>query len=109
MTQSQKANPTWIRSPRTPPHLFTVYHFAGEVTYDVRGFLRSNKDTRHSQWDQILIGSDNPFIRGLFPKVEKPSKSSISFQMRSEMSQLVEFLNRTTIHYVRCLLTNNSK
>jgi myosin V len=51
---------------------FVVTHFAGEVAYDIRGFLEKNKDTLPASFMEIGATSTNPFIAELFKvKAEK--------------------------------------
>ena len=44
-----------------------VVHYAGEVAYDVRGFLEKNKDTLAHDISQAMARSDDPLINTLFP------------------------------------------
>ena len=45
---------------------FVITHFAGEVAYDVRGFLEKNKDALPSCFTEIGAASTNAFVSKLF-------------------------------------------
>ena len=45
---------------------FVVSHFAGDVAYDIRGFLEKNKDSLPPSFMEIGALSTIPFIAGLF-------------------------------------------
>ena len=45
---------------------FVVHHFAGQVAYDIRGFLDKNKDALSPSFVEIGGSSSHPFICELF-------------------------------------------
>ena len=47
---------------KTSPTTFAVHHFAGEVTYDVTGFLEKNKDPISQDLQVLVEFSDDPFV-----------------------------------------------
>lgn len=91
---------------------FTIAHYAGEVQYQSDQFLDKNKDYVVLEHQDLLGASQCPFVGGLFPPVpEETSKtskfSSIGSRFKLQLQQLMETLNTTEPHYIRCVKPNN--
>ncbi|RDX83086.1 Myosin-11, partial [Mucuna pruriens] len=91
---------------------FTISHYAGEVQYQSDQFLDKNKDYVVPEHQDLLGVSKCPFVAGLFPPLpEETSKSSkfssIGFRFKLQLQQLMETLNSTEPHYIRCVKPNN--
>ncbi|KAB2636686.1 myosin-9-like [Pyrus ussuriensis x Pyrus communis] len=91
---------------------FTIVHYAGEVQYQSDQFLDKNKDYIVPEHRDLLSASTCSFVAGLFPplteEVAKSSKfSSISSRFKLQLQQLMEILNSTEPHYIRCIKPNN--
>ncbi|XP_024990425.1 myosin-11-like isoform X1 [Cynara cardunculus var. scolymus] len=91
---------------------FTIAHYAGEVQYQSDQFLDKNKDYVVPEHQDLLSASKCSFVAGLFPPVaEESSKSSkfssIGSRFKLQLQQLMETLNATEPHYVRCVKPNN--
>ncbi|XP_021888669.1 myosin-9 isoform X1 [Carica papaya] len=91
---------------------FTIAHYAGEVLYQSDQFLDKNKDYVVPEHQDLLSASKCPFVAGLFPPLpEETSKSSkfssIGSRFKLQLQQLMETLNSTEPHYIRCVKPNN--
>ncbi|KAG7649627.1 Dilute domain [Arabidopsis thaliana x Arabidopsis arenosa] len=91
---------------------FAVAHYAGEVQYQSDLFLDKNKDYVIPEHQDLLGASKCPFVVGLFPPLpEETSKSSkfssIGSRFKLQLQQLMETLNSTEPHYIRCVKPNN--
>ncbi|XP_059628497.1 myosin-11 [Cornus florida] len=91
---------------------FTISHYAGEVQYQSDQFLDKNKDYVVAEHQDLLIASKCSFVAGLFPPISeettKSSKfSSIGSRFKLQLQQLMETLNATEPHYIRCVKPNN--
>uniref|UniRef100_A0A6N2KTU9 Myosin motor domain-containing protein n=1 Tax=Salix viminalis TaxID=40686 RepID=A0A6N2KTU9_SALVM len=91
---------------------FTIAHYAGEVQYQSDHFLDKNKDYVVPEHQDLLGVSKCPFVAGLFPplpvETSKSSKfSSIGSRFKLQLQQLMETLNSTEPHYIRCVKPNN--
>ncbi|KAL1546121.1 myosin-11-like isoform X1 [Salvia divinorum] len=91
---------------------FTIGHYAGEVQYQSDHFLDKNKDYVVPEYQDLLGSSKCPFVAGLFPPIaEESSKSSkfssIGSRFKLQLQQLMETLNATEPHYIRCVKPNN--
>ncbi|KAL0426822.1 UNVERIFIED_CONTAM: Myosin-17 [Sesamum latifolium] len=91
---------------------FTISHYAGEVTYMADLFLDKNKDYVVAEHQDLLTASKCSFVAGLFPPLpEESSKSSkfssIGSRFKLQLQSLMETLNSTEPHYIRCVKPNN--
>ncbi|KAI5059574.1 hypothetical protein GOP47_0025893 [Adiantum capillus-veneris] len=91
---------------------FIISHYAGEVTYQADLFLDKNKDYVVAEHQALLGSSRCPFVASLFPpSPEEPSKSSYKFssigtRFKQQLQALMETLNSTEPHYIRCVKPN---
>jgi myosin-5 len=90
---------------------FTLVHYAGDVQYQSDQFLDKNKDYVVAEHQDLLNASKCSFVSGLFPPLPKESSkskfSSIGARFKLQLQQLMETLNSTEPHYIRCVKPNN--
>ncbi|TYJ97905.1 myosin-11 isoform X2 [Cucumis melo var. makuwa] len=91
---------------------FTIAHYAGEVLYQSDQFLDKNKDYVVPEHQDLLGASKCSFVAGLFPPLKEESAksskfSSIGSRFKLQLQQLMETLNSTEPHYIRCVKPNN--
>ncbi|XP_010504771.1 PREDICTED: myosin-16-like isoform X3 [Camelina sativa] len=90
---------------------FTLVHYAGDVQYQSDQFLDKNKDYVVAEHQDLLYASKCSFVSGLFPPLPKESSkskfSSIGARFKLQLQQLMETLNFTEPHYIRCVKPNN--
>ncbi|KAK5900218.1 hypothetical protein CgunFtcFv8_025193 [Champsocephalus gunnari] len=121
-----------FQKPRMSNTSFIINHFADKVEYECEGFLEKNRDTVYEEQINILKASQFQLVADLFNEKEDvaPPKSSrvnvrpakptprpankehrktVGHQFRSSLSMLMETLNATTPHYVRCIKPNDFK
>lgn len=109
--QTFKNNKRFIK-PKLSRTSFTISHYAGEVMYLADQFLDKNKDYVVAEHQDLLTASKCPFAAGLFPPLaEESSKSSkfssIGSRFKLQLQSLMETLNSTEPHYIRCVKPNN--
>ncbi|KAI6679691.1 hypothetical protein NL676_033572 [Syzygium grande] len=109
--QTFKNNKRFIK-PKLSRTSFTISHYAGEVTYLADLFLDKNKDYVVAEHQSLLTESTCSFVAGLFPPLpEESSKSSkfssIGSRFKLQLQSLMETLNSTEPHYIRCVKPNN--
>ncbi|KAG6552175.1 hypothetical protein Mapa_006023, partial [Marchantia paleacea] len=91
---------------------FTISHYAGDVTYQTDLFLDKNKDYVVAEHQALLGSSSCSFVAGLFPPPsDESSKSSYKFssigtRFKQQLQALMETLNQTEPHYIRCVKPN---
>ncbi|KAM4676381.1 unconventional myosin-Vc [Discoglossus pictus] len=121
-----------FEKPRMSNRSFIIQHFADKVEYKCDGFLEKNRDTVYEVLIDLLKTSkfqlcanffqDNspatsPFSAGIKVKSARPVLKSankefrmtVGSKFRSSLSLLMETLNATTPHYVRCIKPNDEK
>ncbi|XP_052169870.1 myosin-9-like isoform X5 [Diospyros lotus] len=113
--QTFKSHKRFIK-PKLSRTDFTIAHYAGEVLYQSDQFLDKNKDYVVPEHQDLLGASKCSFVVGLFPPVQeettksssKSSKfASIGSRFKLQLQQLMDTLNSTEPHYVRCVKPNN--
>ncbi|XP_035465002.1 unconventional myosin-Vb isoform X2 [Scophthalmus maximus] len=121
-----------FQKPRMSNSSFIIIHFADKVEYQCEGFLEKNRDTVYEEQINILKASQFQLVADLFhEKGDAPSSKSsrvnvrpakptprgpnkehrktVGHQFRSSLHLLMETLNATTPHYVRCIKPNDVK
>ncbi|XP_030508063.1 myosin-1 isoform X2 [Cannabis sativa] len=103
---------------------FAVRHYAGEVSYDTSGFLEKNRDLLHMDSIQLLSSCSchlpQKFASNMLAQSEKPvvgplyksggadsQKLSVATKFKSQLFQLMQRLESTTPHFIRCIKPNN--
>uniref|UniRef100_A0A4W3K6B4 Myosin VC n=1 Tax=Callorhinchus milii TaxID=7868 RepID=A0A4W3K6B4_CALMI len=121
-----------FEKPRMFRKAFIIQHFADKVQYESDGFLEKNRDTLYDelinvlkksklslladffQDDESSVGNLKPHIkvkpaRPGFKSFKKQHRTSVGSKFRNSLHLLMETLNATTPHYVRCIKPNDSK
>ncbi|KAG7473300.1 hypothetical protein MATL_G00094270 [Megalops atlanticus] len=127
-----------FEKPRMSNKAFIIQHFADKVEYQCEGFLEKNKDTVNEEQITVLKASKFDLLVELFQDEEKATsptgappggrtrlsvkpdktrpgqsskehKKTVGLQFRNSLHLLMETLNATTPHYVRCIKPNDLK
>ncbi|KAI3634227.1 hypothetical protein MIR68_007831 [Amoeboaphelidium protococcarum] len=92
---------------------FRITHYAGVVTYTVKGFLEKNSDKLYRDVLFVLNTSSKAFVRDLFPESERldntKKSETLCVQFRYQINSLLDNIKQKTPHYLRCLLSNSSQ
>uniref|UniRef100_A0A8C6UTR1 Unconventional myosin-Vb n=1 Tax=Neogobius melanostomus TaxID=47308 RepID=A0A8C6UTR1_9GOBI len=128
----QHGSSAHFQKPRMSNTSFIIIHFADKVEYQCEGFLEKNRDTVYEEQINILKASEFQLVADLFrdkgdapvskssrvnvrsakstPKApNKDHRKTVGHQFRSSLHLLMDTLNATTPHYVRCIKPNDLK
>lgn len=125
----------FYKKPRFGKSAFTVCHYALDVTYESDGFIEKNRDTVPDEQMEVLRKSSNPFMVEVLETAvsvrEKDSASAANAKVatapgrrvgvavnrkptlggifKSSLIELMNTINNTDAHYIRCIKPNEAK
>ncbi|XP_034946266.1 unconventional myosin ID isoform X2 [Chelonus insularis] len=94
---------------------FRIKHYAGDVVYNVEGFLDKNKDTLFQDFKRLMYNSQNKIVSSMWPEgsenITKTTKRPLtaSTLFKNSMIALVKNLMSKEPFYVRCIKPNEVK
>jgi hypothetical protein len=116
--QNHEKDPNYIKPKTQQPH-FGVRHYAGDVVYQIEGFLDKNRDTLRQDWIDLLKKSQHPLLKDLFDdeakgakgKPQQKSAKSLTsgYQFASSLNELIGTLSACNPYFVRCIKPNPKK
>lgn len=94
---------------------FRICHYAGDVTYNITGFLDKNKDLLFQDFKRILYGSKDSTLKQMWPEgaqnisttTKRPQTAGSLF--KNSMIMLIQNLASKQPHYIRCIKPNDLK
>lgn len=131
---TEKKQP-FFKKPRFGGSAFTVCHYAVDVTYESEGFIEKNRDTVPDEHMAVLRASSNSFLKQVLDAASavrekdvasassnavKPAagrkigvavnrKPTLGGIFRSSLIELMNTINNTDVHYIRCIKPNEAK
>ncbi|KAG0688903.1 Myosin type-2 heavy chain 1 [Pichia californica] len=104
---------------------FIVCHYALDVSYEIDGFLEKNRDTVSDALNGVLKDSKNQFLTQILSAADKFGEASMAQKRRSlgsrnrkptlgnlfrtSLNDLMNTINSTNAHYIRCIKPNEEK
>eukprot|EP00043_Microstomoeca_roanoka_P018161 m.192913 g.192913 ORF g.192913 m.192913 type:complete len:1358 (+) comp16776_c1_seq2:99-4172(+) len=99
---------------------FAIIHYAGRVPYQAADWLVKNKDPLNDNVTELLSKSSNSFVATLWNdsfsgalasanRTRKGAFRTVGFIYKENLSHLMDTLNHTTPHFVRCIIPNHQK
>ena len=107
-----------------PGAAFTVNHYAGPVTYTSDHFLDKNRDTLNPDLMTLVQSSEFAYVASLSAHMgaatggaaqsqpganKKKMASSVGSRFREQLKALLERLDASQLHFVRCIKPNASQ
>eukprot|EP00928_Gymnodinium_smaydae_P034983 TRINITY_DN24685_c0_g2_i1.p1 TRINITY_DN24685_c0_g2~~TRINITY_DN24685_c0_g2_i1.p1 ORF type:complete len:1324 (-),score=315.12 TRINITY_DN24685_c0_g2_i1:102-3914(-) len=98
--------------------VFTIKHYAGDVTYECAGFVEKNKQVFSLTTIHCLMQSSVELVQVAFQRrmekeqakaqaaaqsTKKKSKETISSYFKQQLVSLVNMVNKTESHFIRCI------
>ncbi|KAJ2900188.1 hypothetical protein MKZ38_002547 [Zalerion maritima] len=125
----------FYKKPRFGKSAFTVCHYAVHVTYESEGFIEKNRDTVPDEHMAVLKASSNKFLKEVLDAASavrekdlasassnavKPAggrrigvavnrKPTLGGIFKSSLIELMNTINNTDVHYIRCIKPNEAK
>jgi myosin-5 len=125
----------FYKKPRFGKSAFTVCHYAVDVTYESDGFIEKNRDTVPDEHMTVLRATTNGFLKQVLEAASavrekdvasassnavKPTagrkigvavnrKPTLGGIFRSSLIELMNTINNTDVHYIRCIKPNEAK
>lgn len=125
----------FYKKPRFGKSAFTVCHYAVDVTYESEGFIEKNRDTVPDEHMAVLRASSNAFLGTVLDAASavrekdvaatsstavKPTpgrrvgvavnrKPTLGGIFKSSLIELMNTINNTDVHYIRCIKPNEAK
>lgn len=91
---------------------FRLIHYAGDVTYNVEGFLDKNNDLLFRDLKKAMTESKNPVVMQTFKYeelIDKKRPHTAATQFKISLSLLMNILMSKEPWYIRCIKPNDSK
>ena len=124
----------FYKKPRFGKSAFTVCHYAIDVTYESDGFIEKNRDTVPDEHLEVLRSTSNSFLSDILetsasvrerenaamnPKAAATTgrragaaaarKPTLGGIFKSSLVELMNTINSTDVHYIRCIKPNEGK
>lgn len=125
----------FYKKPRFGKSAFTVCHYATDVTYESDGFIEKNRDTVPDEQLEILRLTTNAFLGDVLEAaatvrekdlaaaanakaangpgrrmgVAASRKPTLGGIFKSSLVELMQTINSTDAHYIRCIKPNEGK
>lgn len=103
---------------------FGIQHYAGKVFYDTSGFLEKNRDPLPSDSVNLLQSSSCPLLQQFASNMLNQhlksvghngqsaidsQKQSVATKFKDQLYKLMQGLERTTPHFIRCIKPNSKQ
>ncbi|XP_036428330.1 LOW QUALITY PROTEIN: unconventional myosin-XVB [Colossoma macropomum] len=118
-------NSPYYAKPKIPLPVFTVYHYAGAVTYQVHNFLNKNHDQFRPEVLELFARSRLQMVSGLFRKVQeryiqqrelgfrgksyRHQASTVAAHFQQSLTELITRVERCKTTFIRCFKPNYVK
>ncbi|KAF2142904.1 uncharacterized protein K452DRAFT_297422 [Aplosporella prunicola CBS 121167] len=125
----------FYKKPRFGKSAFTVCHYAVDVTYESEAFIEKNRDTVPDEHMEVLKSSSNKFLTDVLEaaasirdketngqnnakpgtavtagrRVAVNRKPTLGSIFKASLIELMNTINATDVHYIRCLKPNEAK
>ncbi|XP_034941710.1 myosin-VIIa-like [Chelonus insularis] len=114
--QVHSGNKNYIKPKSDSIKAFGIKHFAGEVQYEVNGFLEKNRDTFSADLKQLISISSNEFLKNIFHREfmsdrsnEKKRPPTLLIEFRNSLDVLMKTLENCNPFFIRCIKPNEDQ
>lgn len=110
LQNAMAASPSSVEE--TTDCMFTLKHYAGDVTYNIIGFLDKNKDQLYTNMIESMQSSTEARVIAMFPENVQDNKKrpdTAGTQFRNQLNDLMRTLLMCNPHYIRTIKPNGIK
>ena len=105
-----------FKVPKKKKNCFTIVHYAGPVTYNVKGWMDKTKDMLHPDLVHMVETSSDSLVKILGApistggkKKKKKGADTLGSKFRAQLQKLMKTLNKTEPQFCRCMKPNFAK
>ncbi|KAG7311722.1 hypothetical protein JYU34_002775 [Plutella xylostella] len=115
LSSNHSTKTCYITPKSSHEHRFGVRHFAGDVFYEVKGFLDKNRDLLTADVKEMVASSSNQFLKSLFESELAAAQTasrkvvSLSHKFKTSLDALMKTLYACHPFFVRCIKPNELK
>ncbi|XP_069686515.1 unconventional myosin IC isoform X2 [Periplaneta americana] len=91
---------------------FCLKHYAGDVIYNVEGFLDKNNDLLFRDLREVMSETTNSITKEVFPYSDVTTKKrpdTAATQFKNSLNQLMDILMNKEPSYIRCIKPNDEQ
>ncbi|KAL6463274.1 hypothetical protein MHYP_G00276650 [Metynnis hypsauchen] len=91
---------------------FRLLHYAGEVNYNVNGFLDKNNDLLYRNLKEVMCQSSNQVVKECFQTdelIDQRRPETAATQFKLSLAKLMDILMSKQPSYIRCIKPNDAK
>uniref|UniRef100_A0A0K0EM58 Myosin motor domain-containing protein n=1 Tax=Strongyloides stercoralis TaxID=6248 RepID=A0A0K0EM58_STRER len=92
---------------------FTIKHYAGNVSYNIEGWVEKNRDTVDSNVIEIIKTSNHSLLKLFFSNLKNnkntKTTTTVTLLYRESLLNLIEILHTTNANFIRCIVPNYEK
>ena len=100
-------NENYILKKRYIDLKFGINHYAGEVTYDTIKFCEKNKDAVSNEIINCIKSIPIKISEIQNTNLSSIKTKSLSYQFKTQLNKLLNLIDSTQTHYVRCIKPND--
>ncbi|EED86499.1 predicted protein, partial [Thalassiosira pseudonana CCMP1335] len=112
-----ESHPSLVSDRLFAKNQFAIRHYSGDVKYTADSMMERNLDCLPQSLIDIGCQSSNHVIQSEFRRLkatmsanhETPKQKTVLSKFRSQLNNLMTYLDRTRIHYICCIKPNNTK
>ena len=90
---------------------FQLRHYAGMIAYSTQDINHKNQDCLSAEMEATIgdhdLWRDKPELWAISEKLTRVGGKSLTFRFRQQLAQLIEMIQETQTHYVRCIKPND--
>ena len=112
IVKREKASDYFEYDPRRPGQ-FSIWHYAGKVSYNIDGFVGKNIDLLSEEIKSLCRTTTDAVVKQLMPRAplpgEKQRKTTVSSTFKASLNELIDTIQSTEPNWVRCIRPNPQK